>query len=166
MRSLCPAYLIVNLLKSDRWLVLCTKGYLSISSVKGGRNVSATKRRARRSNAGFAAPVPICNAMSARGLRYFFSSVAWGAGAAAGACVGGAVGVCEAPDMPSLKLRMPSPNPFMISGMRFPPKKINTIAKTISQCIGLSNINSSRDTHNVTQGPARFKRCLPRRPIG
>src|ERR1700737_2812410 len=48
---------------------------------------------------------------------YFFSSAGFSAGGGAGACAGGA-GVCVAPDMPSLKLRMPSPNPFMISGMR------------------------------------------------
>src|SRR5215469_8627896 len=63
---------------------------------------------------------------------YFFSS-ADGCGAAGGACAGGAAGVCEAPDIPSLKLRMPSPNPFMISGMRFPPKKIKMMARTTIQ---------------------------------
>src|SRR6266436_9482380 len=52
----------------------------------------------------------------------------------------GMAGVCDVPAMPSLKLRIPSPNPFMISGMRFPPKKIRTIARTISQCMGLSNM--------------------------
>src|SRR5713101_3712233 len=64
--------------------------------------------------------------------RYFFSSEGFSVGVAAGVCSGGA-GVCELPDMPSLKLRMPSPNPFMTSGMRRPPKKIRTTARTISQ---------------------------------
>src|SRR5258708_15481739 len=65
-------------------------------------------------------------------LRYFFSSAGFSAGGGAGAWAGGA-GVCVAPDMPSLKLRMPSPNPFMISGMRLPPKKISITARTTSQ---------------------------------
>src|SRR6266516_1614018 len=64
--------------------------------------------------------------------RYFFSSEGFSVGVGAGVCAGGA-GVCELPDMPSLKLRMPSPNPFMTSGMRRPPKKISTTARTISQ---------------------------------
>src|SRR5437899_11325233 len=64
------------------------------------------------------------------GLGYFFSSTGLSAGGA-GDCAGG-VG-CDAPDMPSLKLRMPSPNPFMISGMRLPPKKIRITARTTSQ---------------------------------
>jgi len=46
-------------------------------------------------------------------LLLFFAGLSAAGGA--GACAGG-VGVCVAPDMPSLKLRMPSPNPFMISG--------------------------------------------------
>src|SRR5713226_10575805 len=64
--------------------------------------------------------------------RYFFSSAGFSVAGGAGACVGG-VGVCVAPEMPSLKLRMPSPNPFMISGMRLPAKKINITARTTSQ---------------------------------
>src|SRR5712664_2069921 len=64
--------------------------------------------------------------------RYFFSSAGFSAGGGAAACAGGA-GVCVAPDMPSLKLRIPSPNPFMISGMRLPPKKISITARTTSQ---------------------------------
>ena len=64
--------------------------------------------------------------------RYFFSSAGFSAGGGAGDCAGGA-GVCVAPDMPSLKLRIPSPNPFMISGMRLPPKKISITARTTSQ---------------------------------
>ncbi|SRR6266480_3046940 len=64
--------------------------------------------------------------------RYFFSSAGFSAGGGAGVCAGGA-GVCETPDMPSLKLRIPSPNPFMISGIRLPPKKISMTARTTSQ---------------------------------
>ncbi len=64
--------------------------------------------------------------------RYFFSSAGFSAGGGAGACAGGA-GVCEVPDMPSLKLRMPSPNPFIISGIRLPPKKMSMTARTTSQ---------------------------------
>src|ERR1700682_5574707 len=66
-------------------------------------------------------------------VRYFFSSAGFSAGGGAGVCAGGA-GVCEAPDMPSLKLRIPSPNPFMISGIRLPPKKIRITARTTSHC--------------------------------
>jgi hypothetical protein len=61
---------------------------------------------------------------------YFFSSTGF-----SGLCTGGAGGGGDGgePLIPSLKLRMPSPNPFITSGMRRPPKKINTMAKTISQ---------------------------------
>src|SRR5260370_21212397 len=62
---------------------------------------------------------------------YLFSSAGLSSGGGAGACAGG-VG-CDAPDIPSLKLRMPSPNPFIISGMRLPPKKIRITARTMSQ---------------------------------
>src|SRR5947208_7059351 len=37
---------------------------------------------------------------------YFFSSAGFSAGGGAGVCAGGA-GVCETPDMPSLKMRIP-----------------------------------------------------------
>src|ERR1700736_3206159 len=59
---------------------------------------------------------------------YFFSSTGF-----SGLCTGGAGGGGGGgePLIPSLKLRMPSPNPFITSGMRRPPKKINTMAKTI-----------------------------------
>jgi len=67
------------------------------------------------------------------GRSYFFSSEGGCAGAAGGACAAGGAGVCDEPDMPSLKLRMPSPSPFITSGMRLPPKKIRTTARTISQ---------------------------------
>jgi hypothetical protein len=63
--------------------------------------------------------------------RYFFSSEGFSAGGAV--CAGGVGGVCEMPDMPSLKLRIPSPNPFITSGMRLPPKKISMTARTMSQ---------------------------------
>src|SRR5438034_7560483 len=60
-------------------------------------------------------------------LPIFFSSEGGCAGGVA--CAGGG-GVCDEPDMPSLKLRMPSPRPFITSGMRLPPKKINTDRKS------------------------------------
>src|SRR5260370_7927451 len=62
---------------------------------------------------------------------YFFSSAGLSTGGGAGACAGG-VGVCDDPAMPSFKLRMPSPNPFIISGMRLPPTKVRTTATTIN----------------------------------
>src|SRR5260370_6758936 len=64
--------------------------------------------------------------------RYFFSSAGFSVAGGAGACVGG-VGVCVAPEMPSLKLPMPSPNPFMMSGIRLPPKQIHITATTTNQ---------------------------------
>src|SRR5258708_30424086 len=70
--------------------------------------------------------------------RYFFSSAGFSVAGGAGACVGG-VGVCVAPEMPSLKLPMPSPNPFMISGILLPPEKINKTARTTSP---LKTLNS------------------------
>src|SRR5579859_468008 len=62
---------------------------------------------------------------------YFFSSVGFSAGGCA--CGGGGCGVVDVPLMPSLKLRMPSPKPFITSGMRRPPKNISTMASTINQ---------------------------------
>src|ERR1700693_4712074 len=63
---------------------------------------------------------------------YFFSSSTVFAVVVVCAGGGGGVGVFP-PLMPSLKLRMPSPRPFMTSGMRRPPKKISTIANTTNQ---------------------------------
>ena len=64
--------------------------------------------------------------------RYFFSSAGFSAGGGAGACAGGA-GVCVAPDMPSLKVRIPSPRPRASSGIFRPPNKSRIIPRTISQ---------------------------------
>src|ERR1700682_2690476 len=64
-------------------------------------------------------------------LDYFFSGDTGATGG--GVCCGGAVGGAGFPDIPSLKLRIPSPSPFITSGMRRPPKKIITMARTINQ---------------------------------
>src|ERR1700732_1498189 len=60
----------------------------------------------------------------------FFSSAGFSAGGAA--CCGGGVVVCDAPDIPSLKLRMPSPSPRASSGILRPPNKRRTIARTLT----------------------------------
>src|SRR5205807_3258541 len=90
------------------------------------RRLSQKQKRPRPGRS----PFQICTEFLLLGRRYFFSSAGLSAGGV-GDCAGG-VG-CDAPDMPSLKLRMPSPNPFMISGMRLPPKKIRITARTTSQ---------------------------------
>src|SRR5579864_5043788 len=40
---------------------------------------------------------------------------------------------CGLPCIPSLKLRIPSPKPFMTSGIFLPPKSSTTMARTINQ---------------------------------
>src|SRR5258708_5892672 len=76
---------------------------------------------------------PISNREETSALRrYFFSSAGFSVAGGAGACVGG-VGVCFAPEMPPLKLRIPSQNPFMIPGIRLPQKKINITPRPTSQ---------------------------------
>lgn len=179
--SLCPAFLIVNL-PDLRELLQSTQQCRPVLECQAREKCingpGAEGQGARDGNAGLlckktfvkkqraatrAAQIPL-DWTFCRGQRYFFSSEGCGAVAAGGAgaaCAGGA-GVCEAPDMPSLKLRMPSPNPFMISGMRFPPNKIKTITRTINQCIGLSNIcilRLSRPVHHPNAGAPRAARA-------
>ena len=66
---------------------------------------------------------------------YFFSSVEVDGGAITGGVVvlGGV-----SPRMPSLKLRTPSPKPFITSGIFFPPNIITMTAAIISKCIGVN----------------------------
>jgi hypothetical protein len=50
--------------------------------------------------------------------------------------LGGGAVACVSPRMPSLKLRTPSPRPFMTSGIFLPPNKIMITAAMINRCIG------------------------------
>src|SRR5258708_29333189 len=94
-----------------------------------------TKRAAAR--AAQSLPALPARKNSARACYAFFSSAGLSAGTAV--CAGGVVDCdCEAPCMPSLKPRTPSPRPRINSGILRPPKRISTTTRIISQCIGNS----------------------------
>src|SRR2546423_3670952 len=116
----------VSVLNYERCLRVPTRS--GPSGVKDHRRFGVKQKGPRRSRDPIANP----HRLLALRRRYFLSSAGLSADGGAGACAGGC-GVCVLPDMPSLKLRMPSPNPFMISGMRLPPKKIKITASTTSQ---------------------------------